>query len=428
MKQIKIKKIKDYVGKEVKVSGFVQTIRIQSKIIFIVLRDYTGVIQLVSLEKDSFFDELKKITIESVLEISGVVKEETQAIGGFEIRISDFKILSKAFDLPIQVLEKSEGQTNFSKRIDYRWLDLRKPEKKKIIEIWTSLEKGFRKYLEGEDFKYLYSPSFMETPSESGAEVFEVKYFDKKAYLAQSPQFYKQMAIASGFDKVFISSSVFRAEKSNTSRHLTEFTGWDFEVAYVQNIQELIDIEEDMIISGFKKIEKEFPDIGLEIPKKGFPQISMKEVKKLLAEKGIKSEKEGDLSSQEEIEISKFIKKKYGHDFVFVTDFPIETRPFYHMRFEEKPQITKSFDLLYKGIEITTGAIREHRIDVLKKQALEKRMDLESLEKYFEFFQFGCPPHGGCGIGPARIVMKILDLENIKEAVFLPRDVQRLSP
>lgn len=425
---MKIKQVKDYVGKEVKVSGFVQTIRIQSKIIFVILRDYSGIVQCLSLEKDDFFEKLKEITIESVLKIKGKVKKEKQAVGGFEIRISSFEILTKAKKLPIQVVEKNESEAGFSKRCDYRWLDLRKQEKKVLIDVWTVLEKGFRKYLEKEDFKYLHTPSFMETPSESGSEVFEVKYFNKKAYLAQSPQFYKQMAISSGFEKVFITGSVFRAEKSNTSRHLTEFTGWDFEVAYVYEIEDLIDIEEDMIITAFNKMKNELPEIGLDVPKKGFPQITMKETKKLLKKKGIKSEKDGDLTSQEEIEICKIVKKKFGHDFVFITEFPIENRPFYHMRFKEKPEITKSFDLLYKGIEITTGAIREHRIDILESQAIEKEMCLKTLEKYLEFFKFGCPPHGGAGIGPARIVMKILDLETVKEAVFLVRDVQRLSP
>lgn len=276
-------------------------------------------------------------------------------------------------------------------------------------------------------FTQIYTPSFMNTASETGAEVFEVKYFDRKAYLAQSPQFYKQMAMASGLEKVFMTGPVFRAEPSYTTRHLTEFTGWDFEVSYIQDHFEIMAIEEAMIISGFKKVA-EATNFNIEVPSEGFPKITMAEAKKLLKEKGIKSEKFYDFSPEEERGVSEIIKEKYGSDFVFVYDYPVEARPFYHMRHDNFPELTKSFDLIYKGLEITTGAQREHRLDVLKRQALEKGMDISQLENYLNFFRYGCPPHGGAGIGPARIVMKMLELSSVKEATFLPRDVKRLLP
>lgn len=427
MKITKIKEVKKHIGEEICLRGFVQKIREQSKIKFLILRDVTGIIQCICYEEDETFEEISKITHESVISLKGLVKEEKQAPLGVEVHIKEIEILSLAQDLPIQVIEKSKNEATLPKRLDYRWIDIRKYDKLKIFKIWTSIEKGMREFLDREEFIQIYTPSFMDTPSESGAEVFEVKYFDKKAYLSQSPQFYKQMALAGGLEKVFVVGPVFRAEKSNTTRHLTQFTGWDFEVSYTTEIEDLIDIEEDMIISCFKRL-KEDKIIDVEVPSKSFPKITLKEAKLKLKQKGIKSEKDYDVSPEEEREISAIMKKETGHDFVFLTEFPTEARPFYHMRKESDETITKSFDLLYKGIEITTGAIREHKLDTLKKQAIEKGMDLKSLEKYFEFFTYGCPPHGGCGLGPERIVMKLLDLETVKEATLLPRDIDRLSP
>jgi aspartyl-tRNA synthetase len=267
----------------------------------------------------------------------------------------------------------------------------------------------------------------MSTASESGADLFEVKYFEKKAYLSQSPQFYKQMAMAAGFEKVFMVGPVYRAEPSYTTRHVTEFTGWDFEVSYIDSHFELMAIEEQMLIAGFSQV-KDALGLDITVPTAPFPKITMAEAKVKLKAAGIPSEKDYDISSEEEKALGDIIKKETGHDFVFVTDWPIAGRPFYHMRYADSPGITKSADLLYKGLEITTLAQREHRIAVLEKQALEKGLSLESLTDYLNFFRYGCPPHGGAGIGPARIVMKLLDQPSIKEVIYLPRDVKRLRP
>jgi aspartyl-tRNA synthetase len=267
----------------------------------------------------------------------------------------------------------------------------------------------------------------MEQGSEGGSEVFEVKYFDRKAYLAQSPQFYKQMAMASGFDKVFVSNPVFRAEPSFTTRHLTEFTGWDFELSFVDSHHDVMEVEEKLIVSGLKQVEEDL-NLGLEIPTIPFPKIPFYEAKKILKDRGISSEKEGDMTPEEEREICKYVKEAHNCDFVFITDYPSSERPFYSMRHSDNPKISKTFDLLYKGIEITSGAQREHRVDVLEKQIKEKGIEIETVSDYLNFFRYGCPPHGGAGIGPGRIVMQILNLSSIKEATFLPRDVKRLNP
>ncbi|NPE26561.1 aspartate--tRNA(Asn) ligase [Methanococcoides sp. SA1] len=429
MERTKVRDLGEKVGESVKVVGFVHEIRDQSKIKFFLIRDVSGIVQCISFAKDGeVFEKLGELTRESVVEVEGELKASDQAPGGFEILIKGFDVLSKAEDLPIHVVEKGSDATSLPKRLDYRWLDLRKPENLKIFKLYTELEKGMRAYFDREDFIQIYTPSFMSAPSESGAEVFELDYFGKKAYLAQSPQFYKQMGLAAGFEKVFVMGPVFRAEKSDTTRHVTEFFGWDFEVAYVKEPEEVMDMEEDLLISAFEKAKESLPDLEIEVPSKPFPRISMKDAKAKLKEAGVSSKAEDDVSPEEERELCRIMKEETGHDFVFLTEFPISSRPFYHMRYEDRPELTKSFDLLYRGLEITTGAVREHRVEVLKKQAEEKGMPLDSLKKYLEFFSYGCPPHGGCGIGPSRIVMKMLDLENVKEAIFLPRDMERLDP
>lgn len=430
MERIYIKDLQKHVGKPVKVCGFVQTIRKQGGITFLILRDVTGTIQTVVLKGDTgVFEDAGKLSLESVIEIEGNVKEEKQAPSGFELKADKITVLSKAEpELPIPVLEEKSGEeTDVTKRLDWRCIDLRKEKNLKIFKVWTELERGFRKYFEEAGYLQIYTPSFMGTASETGADAFEVKYFEKKSYLAQSPQFYKQMAMASGFEKVFVMGPVFRAEPSFTSRHMTEFTGWDFEISYISSHEDVMAEEEKLLVAGFTQL-KEKLGLAIEIPSIPFPKMTMEEAKKKLDKAGAKSGKKGDLTGEEEIALSGIVKKETRHDFVFVTDWPVESRPFYHMRHEDNPLLTKSFDLLYKGVEVTTGAQREHRYEILKSQALEKGMSLDVLEDYLNFFKYGCPPHGGVGMGPGRLIMKILDLPSVKEATYLPRDVKRLRP
>jgi nondiscriminating aspartyl-tRNA synthetase len=422
----------------VTIVGWVRNLRAHKGIIFIDLCDLSGTMQIVIVsnkeaDNDSY-NIAEKLQLESVVEVMGTLqkkpfkKDEINPVQDYELAVTTVKLISLADEnLPIPVLTKADNEANLENRFDWRWLDLRRAENQLIFKVWTKLEEGVREYFSQNNFIQINTPCLMNTASETGSEVFEVKYFDKKAYLSQSPQFYKQMAIASGFEKVFCFGPVFRAEPSFTTRHVTEFTGWDFEVAYIDSHFDLMSIEEDLIIAGFEKVKS---DLGLEIsvPTKPFPKITLAEAKKKLAVKGIKSEKEFDFSTEEEKELGNIIKEELNHDFVFVTDYPIAARPFYHMRHENNTSLTKSFDLLYRGLEITTGAQREHRIEILEKQAIEKNMSLEELKDYLNFFRYGCPNHGGIGMGPGRIVMKLLGLGSIKEACFLPRDVKRLQP
>ena len=409
--------------------GFVHALRIQSKIIFVIVRNMSGLTQVVVMADNPEFDAAKSLSLESVIRVTGEMKDAPQAPGGSEMHPTKIETLSKAEpELPIPVVVKSGEETDLPIRLDYRWLDLRKPEKAKIFKVWTEFEKGWRKYWDKNDFIQLYPPALMSTPSESGAEVFEVNYFDRKAYLAQSPQFYKQMAMASGFEKVFMVSPVFRAEESFTTRHITEFTGWDFEISYIDSHHDVMDAEEGMIIAGFKQLLEKFPDLNITIPTQPFPRISMLEAKKILAGLDISNPEEHDLSPEEERAISEYVLKEYKHEFVFITEYHKSKSAFYHMRLEEGSDRSRRADLLYRGTEVTTLAQREHRLEILERQAKEKGMDLESLKDYLNFFRYGCPPHGGAGIGPGRFIMKILDLPNVREATFLPRDVKRLNP
>jgi len=430
MQRTYIKDLKQKTGEKVTIKGFVQTLRNQGSIAFIILRDVTGTAQCVVLKNvEAAFSTAKELTVESVVSVTGLAKEETQAPGGFEVQVAEIEVLSKAApELPIPVVyEKSGEDTDQPLRFDWRWIDLRKAERLKIFKVWTEFEKGVRKYFESANYLQIYTPSFMSTASESGAEVFEVQYFDKKAYLAQSPQFYKQMAMAAGFERVFITGPVFRAEPSYTTRHMTEFTGWDIEVSYIDSLEDLMSELENAFICGFEQVKMTLlPELN--VPAKNFPKLTMHEAKERLKAAGVPSERPYDISAEEEIELCKMIKEETGSEFVFVTEWPIEVRPFYHMRQGKDLKFTRSADLLYKGLEIVTLAQREHRVEILEKQAEEKGMEVTSLASYFNFFRYGCPPHGGAGIGPARIIMKMLDLPSVKEATFLPRDVKRLTP
>lgn len=430
LSRTKISNLQPQLGKSTTIVGFVHAIRNQGKIAFLRIRDHFGSVQVVILQDQrEVFAALATLSLESVVSITGEVKESPQVPEKLEILAQEMVILSSATpQLPIPVAkEKGAEDVDITKRFDWRYLDLRLPERQKIFSVWTALEAGFRQELLGKQgFTQLYAPSIMSAPSESGAEVFEVKYFDGQAYLAQSPQFYKQMAMAAGFERVFMVGPVFRAEPSFTSRHMTEFTGWDFEMSYITDHHDVMDLEERALVAGLQSVKDSvLPD--LVVPHIPFPRIPLAKVKAMLAQVGVRSEKSGDLSPEEEREIAKIVESESGSQFVWIIDYPPEGRAFYHMR-DASTGLTKGFDLLYKGLEVTTGAQREHRIDYLEQQAAEKGLSKESISDYLDFFRYGCPPHGGVGIGPGRIVMQILGLASVKEATFLPRDVKRIRP
>ena len=432
MERTKINQLKENVGKKVLIKGFIHEIRDQSKVKFILIRDNSGIIQTVTTsDKKDIFEKIARIPKESVLSIEGTLKAEKQAPSGIEIQVEKYEVLSEADnELPIPVVEKGEPPA-LPTRLDYRWIDLRKPRNLLIFKIWTDMEKAMREFWDKNEFIQIHSPKFVAGATESGAELFSLDYFGKKASLAQSPQFYKQMAMASGFERIFEIGPVFRANKSHTVRHDTEFTSVDIEVSYIESHEDIMKIEEEWMTHILKRIkekyDKEIKEVfGVEIivPKIPFPRITMAEALDLL-KKEYKHSCVGDLDPEGERLLCQHFKKSHGSEFVFVKDWPLEVRPFYHMR---ENGLSKSYDLLWKGMEITTGAQREHRYEILKKQAKEKKVPIEGIKEYLEFFRYGCPPHGGYGLSPTRVLMLMLGIKNVREVTFLPRDTERLNP
>ena len=319
--------------------------------------------------------------------------------------------------------------------MDWRFLDLRVPKNNLILRIQTTLEHAWRTYWVEHDFIEIHTPKLMASASESKAELFEVKYFDGKAYLAQSPQFYKQMAQPAGLGRVFEIAPAFRADPSFTSRHATEFTSVDSEVSWIDSHEDVMRLHEELMVAGFAAVkEKHGAEIeavlGIEVtvPTTPFPRIPLAEAKKIVAERGYEVPRhDDDMDPEGERQISAYVRETFGHEFVFLTDYASSIRPFYHMRHDD-PSTTKSYDLIFNGVEISTGAQREHRIEILEAQAREKGLDPEELAFYLDFFRYGVPPHGGFGMGLARVLMLMLGLPNLRESTYLFRGPTRLLP
>jgi aspartyl-tRNA synthetase len=320
--------------------------------------------------------------------------------------------------------------------MDWRFLDLRRPEAQIVFRTQTVLEHGLRSWWVDNGFIEIHTPKLMASASESRAELFEVPYFETTAYLAQSPQFFKQMAQSAGFGKIFEIAPAFRADPSFTSRHATEFTSVDMEVSWVTSHHDVMALHEQLLTHALTTVSESLGEeitntLGITVtpPTTPFPRVTLAEARELVKADGYEIPRaDGDLDPEAERRLSAIIKERDGHDFVFVTDYDTTIRPFYHKRHEDNPALTNSYDLLYRGVEISTGAQREHRIDVLEAQAKDKKMDLADLDHYFDFFRHGVPPHGGFGMGLARVIMLMLELGSIRESTFLFRGPNRLTP
>jgi len=441
MEQTLIRDAKGKVGELITLRGFVQTVRNQKAVQFIILRDHTGIIQVVAerSEANSDINELiAGLTRESAIQVTGiVVRNPNVKLGQLEVQLQTLSIDSMAdATLPIDLFGKTE--TDVDKRLDWRFLDLRQPENQLIFRIQTTVEMAMREFWILNGFVEIHTPKIMGSPSEGGAELFTLEYFGQTASLAQSPQFYKQMAMAAGLDRVFEIGPAFRADPSFTPRHSTEFTSVDMEMSWIESHHDIMEFEEAWLCYVLKVVnEKHGKEIaekfGVEVvvPSLPFPKVTMEEAQKILRDKGYLASadtKKGDIDPQGERLLCEYAKEKFGHEFIFITDYPVEVRPFYHMRKDDKPQLTKSFDLLWKWMEITTGAQREHRYDILVEQATEKGVSLESIQFYLDFFKYGCPPHGGFGFGLARLLAAMLNQKSIREVVFLHRGPNRLIP
>jgi len=436
-----IRDAKEKIGEVITLKGFVQTVRNQKAVQFIILRDHTGLIQVIAERSEAnrpLNELIAGLTRESAIQVTGVVVSNPNVkLGQLEIQLQTLCIDSISDPiLPIDIFGTTE--TEVDKRLDWRFLDLRQPENQLIFRIQTTVEMAMREFWISNGFVEIHTPKIMGSPSEGGAELFTLEYFGQTASLAQSPQFYKQMAMAAGMDRVFEIGPAFRADPSFTPRHSTEFTSVDMEMSWIDSHHDIMEFEEAWLCHILKTVkEKHAQEIaetfGVEvvIPSLPFPKVTMQDAQNILKDKGHippVETKRGDIDPQGERLLCEYAKEEYGHEFIFITDYPVEVRPFYHMRKESPPGETKSFDLLWKWMEITTGAQREHRYDVLVRQATEKGVSPESIQFYLDFFKFGCPPHGGFGFGLARLLAAMLNQKSIRDVVFLHRGPNRLIP
>ena len=439
MKSISINKLNEHFDEEVVISGFVDNIRNLQWVQFVIIRDDTSKVQVTiekSEEKNKEMVELiENLPLESTVKITGKVVESPKVkLNGMEIIPESIEITSKSEEeIPFNF--KDLNNVNLDTRLDYRFIDLRNDKNMLIFKIQSDITKYMRQFLYEKDFTEIHTPKLIGAASESGSEVFEVKYFDDKAYLAQSPQFYKQMAMASGFNKIFEVAPVFRAENSNTSRHATEFTSFDVEMSYIDSFEDVMDLEAELIAYTFDKISKKYKekikevfDMDIVVPKLPFPRLSLSDIYKELEERynyKVDDSEKTDLTTEAERLCYKLSKDKFNHEFLFVTDYPADKRAFYHMR--DKNGLLLGYDLIWRGVEITSGAQREHRYEEIEKNATEKGLK-DDVKFYLEFFKYGCPPHGGFGIGLDRLTMLLLGIPSVKESQFLFRGPNRLNP
>ena len=425
-------KISEIKPGKVEFQGWIENLRDKKNMQFIVIRDLSGKVQVtvIKAEKPEIAEIFSKATLESTVKIKGeAVANEFVKLGGIEIIPEEVELTSHAEALPIA------EDSSIDQRLDYRWVDLRSPSKTLIFQVETTLNQAMRQYAIDHGCIEIHTPTLIGTSSEGGADVFEVKYFDKKAYLIQSPQFYKQMAMCAGFEKVLINTPIFRAEKSHTKQHATEFSGFDIEMSYVNGVEDVMQFEENLLAYAINEVAKkhgekvkELLNVDIVVPTVPFPRITMKEAYQILRSLNIDIKDGDDFSKEQEVALCDYMEKKNGHQFFFVKEYPTKVRAFYTMAKEDEPEYSKSYDLYFKDVEITSGAQREHRPDVLKKQIEERGIDTAPMTDYINFFKNGCPPHGGFGLGLDRLLMLLLDLPSLKEAMYIFRGPDRLKP
>ena len=429
-----------HVGETVSIAGWAQTLRLQRAVQFVIVRDHTGTVQVTHRRDGSLLEEsLEGLSVESAVRVTGlVVTNPAVTLGGIEL-IPDQVTVESHADAPLPI----DAKTGPEGRLDWRFLDVRRrPAARLVFDVQTTVEQAMRSFAYSHGCTEMHTPKLMGTASESGAEVFEVGYFGRSAYLAQSPQFYKQAAIAAGIDRVFEVGPVFRAEPSFTARHATEFTGVDLELAWIDGVDDVMDFEERMLARVLAEVAtahgpaiKEHFGVDVVVPEVPFPRVRMAEAQRIAdAGRGADARDSSGDASRDDLDpageraVAAWIRERTGHEFVFVTEYPASVRPFYHLRPAGEPRLTASFDLLWRGLEITTGAQREHRYDVLVAQAAQKGLSPEPLRDYLNCFRYGCPPHGGFGLGLGRLLMTLLGLDSLRDATFLFRGPNRLTP
>ena len=422
----------DYVGKTVKMNGAVHNIRDMGEFAFVILRKAEGLVQCVYEEGKTEFD-LKNLKEESAVEVTGVVELEERAPQDFELRLTGIRVLSEPAETMPIAINKWKMNTSLETRLSLRPVSLRNVRERAKFKIQEGIVRGFREFLSSQGFTEVHTPKIVSRGAEGGANVFKLNYFNKKAELGQSPQFYKQMMVGV-FDRVFEVAPVFRAEKHNTTRHLNEYIGLDFEMGYIDSFEDVMAMETGFLKYTMELLKKDYKKelsmLGIDLPSiSQIPQVRFDEAKQLVSEKyNRKIRNPFDLEPEEEVLIGRYFKEEYDSDFVFVTHYPSKKRPFYAMDDPADARFTLSFDLLYKGLEITTGGQRIHDYQMILEKMAKRGMDPEDIKDYLMIFKYGMPPHGGLGIGLERLTMRLLDEQNVRETSLFPRDVTRLEP
>ena len=419
-------------GKPVKIEGTIHTIRDMGEVAFVILRRRDGLLQCVYEEEKSGFDR-KGLKEAACVEAEGIIRKEERAPHGVELRLTGLKVLSEpAAPLPLAI-SKWKLNTSLEAKLNMRSISLRNIRERAKFRIQEGIVRGFRDFLYSQGFTEIHTPKIGAKGAEGGSNLFRLDYFHHPAVLAQSPQFYKQMMVGV-FDRVFETGPVFRAEKHNTKRHLNEYTSLDFEMGYIDSFEDIMAMETGFLQYMLALLEREYaPELkilDITLPKADkIPAVRFDEAKQLASEKyGHKIRNPYDLEPEEEVLIGRYLQEEYGSDFVFVTHYPSKKRPFYAMDDPADPKFTLSFDLLYKGLEITTGGQRIHDYQMLLDKIAARGMTEEGMEQYLDTFKYGMPPHGGLGIGLERLTMKLAGEDNVRETTLFPRDLSRLDP
>ena len=419
-------------GREVKMNGAVHNIRHMGEVAFIILRKAEGLVQCVYEAGETNFD-LKDLKEEATVEVTGIIRREERAPQGFECRLSGLRVLSQPKEIMPLAINKWKLNTSLETRLSLRPVSLRHLRERAKFKVQEGIVRGFREFLQREGFTEIRTPKIVSRGAEGGSNVFRLDYFNKKAELNQSPQFYKQTMVGV-YDRVFEAAPVFRAEKHNTTRHLNEYISLDFEMGYIDGFEDIMAMETGFLQYTMELLAREYGKelelLGAELPDvRQIPQVRFETAKQLAAEKySRKIRNPFDLEPEEELLIGQYFKEEYGSDFVFVTHYPSKKRPFYAMDDPADPRFTLSFDLLFKGLEVTTGGQRLHDYDMILEKMEQRGMNPEDIEAYLMIFKYGMPPHGGLGLGLERLTMRLLDEANIRETALFPRDVSRLEP
>lgn len=423
----------DLAGQRVKVNGAVHTIRDMGTVAFVVLRKREGLLQGVYEEGTAGFD-LKDLREADTIEIEGTLEKNEKAPNGIEIRMESLRILSEPeADMMPLAISKWKLNTSLDAKLNYRPIALRNVRERAKFKLQEGITRAFRDFLYEQGFTEIHTPKIGAKSAEGGANLFRLDYFHRPAVLQQSPQLYKQMMVGV-FDRVFETGPVFRAEKHNTKRHLNEYTSLDFEMGFIDSFQDIMAMETGFLQYTMELLKKDYKTeldmLDITLPKVDeIPQVRFDEAKRLVAEKYNRQIRNPyDLEPEEEALIGRYFEEEYGADFVFVTHYPSKKRPFYAMDDPDDKTFTQSFDLLFKGLEVTTGGQRIHEYQMLLDKIEAKGMTTEGMDQYLDIFKHGMPPHGGLGIGLERLTMKLIGEDNVRETCLFPRDLSRLEP